>query len=113
MKELMGGMIVCSRCQRGYLTLLDVGMVKTDGQLCPLCKTGEPEPEAPSLTTQVYTAPPWALANAEPKVSAADALEDLLSEVRRDEANWTFDDRLDMSLKVDAERQRHPRKPKP
>jgi hypothetical protein len=45
-------------------------------------------------------------------VSAADALEDLLSEVRRDEANWTFDDKLDMSLKVDAERQRHPRKPK-
>jgi len=103
----------CLRCGAAFFVdggdMGDLGVVKTSGELCPICKAAP----APALTTQVYTAPPWALANAEPKVSAADALEDLLSEVRRDEANWTFDDRLDMSLKVDAERQRHPRKPKP
>ena len=97
----VAGIITCRRCARGFMTVQEVGMNYTDGELCPICKGEQPSP--PAL--------PWAT-EAEEKVSAKAALEELLAEVEADEKDWVLNDKIDLAVRVEEERKKRERRPK-
>lgn len=91
--------INCQRCGGAWWSDADLGMVKTSGELCPVCRSME-------TATEPLPAPPaWGIAPP-PTESAHDALEDLFDEVWRDEANWSLDDRIDLALGIRRDEQK-------
>ena len=122
----MGGMVTCRKCGRSTLTIVNIGMVATDGENCPYCKMETPEAEpGGSLPWAIPPAPPKSeleqlrdviagISDEEhaylegPAVSIKDGLKAIVAEAERD---WQISEKVDLADRVYREEERRKKRP--